>query len=85
MILFAIALADTTYTVKNGDCLNVIAQKFGTTVKQLQEWNGMVNPDLIYGGQVLIVAKSSSSSSTTPSESSTSGQYVTDAQMKQIG
>lgn len=39
------------YTVKSGDCLSVIAQKYGTTVSQLQSWNGISNPDLIYSGR----------------------------------
>lgn len=43
------------YTVKSGDCLSVIAQKYGTTVSQLQSWNGISNPDLIYAGQKLRV------------------------------
>ena len=43
------------YTVKSGDCLSVIAQKYGTTVSQLQSWNGISNPDLIYAGQRLRV------------------------------
>ncbi len=43
------------YTVKSGDRLSVIAQKYGTTVSQLQSWNGISNPDLIYAGQRLRV------------------------------
>ena len=43
------------YTVKSGDCLSVIAQKYGTTVSQLQSWNGISNPDVIYAGQRLRV------------------------------
>ena len=43
------------YTVKSGDCLSVIAQKYGTSVSQLQSWNGISNPDLIYAGQRLRV------------------------------
>lgn len=43
------------YTVKSGDYLSVIAQKYGTTVSQLQSWNGISNPNLIYVGQKLRV------------------------------
>ena len=43
------------YTVQSGDCLSVIAQNYGTTVSQLQSWNGISNPDLIYAGQKLRV------------------------------
>ena len=43
------------YTVQSGDCLSVIAQKYGTSVSQLQAWNGISNPDVIYAGQRLRV------------------------------
>lgn len=50
---------DITYTVKKGDNLTKIAEKFGTTVSKLVEWNKIKNPNLIYVGQVLIVYKGS--------------------------
>lgn len=43
------------YTVQRGDNLSKIAKKFGTTVAQLVKWNNIVNPNLIYTGQVLRV------------------------------
>lgn len=43
------------YTVQPGDTLSGIAQKFGTTVKKLQAWNGIRNPDLIYAGRKIRV------------------------------
>ena len=43
------------YTVKSGDCLSAIAQKYGTTVSQLVKWNNIKEPDLIYPGQTLRV------------------------------
>lgn len=43
----------TTYTVKKGDTLTSIAKKFNTTVGELVSSNGLKNPDIIYGGQVL--------------------------------
>ncbi len=43
----------TTYTVKVGDNLTKIAQKYGTTVDILVRKNGIKNPNLIYAGQVL--------------------------------
>lgn len=39
------------YTVVRGDTLTAIARKYGTTVNQLVEWNGIKNPNLIYVGQ----------------------------------
>lgn len=42
-----------TYYVRSGDCLSVIADRFGTTVQQLVEDNNIQNPDLIYVAQPL--------------------------------
>ena len=43
------------YIIKKGDCLSVIAQRYGTTVKTLCELNNIKNPDLIYAGNKLLV------------------------------
>ncbi len=43
------------YTVKAGDNLFRIAAQFGTTVAALVQANNIVNPNLIYVGQVLVV------------------------------
>ena len=45
--------ADKTYTVRRGDTLWEIAQRFGTTVPALVRLNRLKNPDLIYVGDVL--------------------------------
>lgn len=42
-----------TYTVHEGDTLSGIASKFGTTYQHLAEINGIVNPNIIYAGQVI--------------------------------
>ena len=42
-----------TYTVKAGDTLWAISQKFGTTVAALVSLNNIANPELIQVGQVL--------------------------------
>lgn len=39
------------YTVKSGDTLSGIAQKYGTTYQRLAQINGISNPNLIYPGQ----------------------------------
>lgn len=41
----------TTYTVKSGDTLSGIAKKHGTTVKRLQDLNGIKDANKIYAGQ----------------------------------
>lgn len=42
-----------TYTVKFGDTLSSIAQKFGVTVAAIQQLNGIKDPRLIHPGEVL--------------------------------
>jgi peptidoglycan/xylan/chitin deacetylase (PgdA/CDA1 family) len=52
----------STYTVRPGDSLSSIARAYGTTVEQLQAWNGdrypslVTNPNVIEPGWVLIVS-----------------------------
>jgi LysM repeat protein len=46
----------TTYTVVRGDTLGAIARRFGTTVANLASLNRIVNPNLIYPGQVLTIS-----------------------------
>jgi LysM repeat protein len=46
---------EKTYTVKEGDTLSEIAEKFGTTVTSLQKKNGIKDVNKIYVGQVLKV------------------------------
>ena len=48
----------TYYTVQRGDNLTKIAKEYNTTVSQLVAWNGIINPNLIFVGQKLIVSKS---------------------------
>lgn len=43
--------AEEVYVVKKGDILSKIANKFGTTVKKLAEYNGIANPNVIHVGQ----------------------------------
>jgi LysM repeat protein len=41
------------YTVAKGDVLSGIAIRFGVTVAQIQEWNGIKNANVISVGQKL--------------------------------
>ncbi|MFU1714172.1 N-acetylmuramoyl-L-alanine amidase [Bacillus amyloliquefaciens] len=50
----------TTYTVKKGDALSVIAQKNGVSMATLQRLNGIKNPNFIKVGQVLKLTDSAS-------------------------
>ncbi|KKE78142.1 LysM peptidoglycan-binding domain-containing protein [Bacilli bacterium] len=46
-------IAGSFYKIKSGDTLSDIASKTGTTVKTLQNLNGISNPDFIKVGQTL--------------------------------
>ena len=43
------------YVIQKGDCLSVLAQRYGTTVATLCELNNIKNPNLIYAGNRLLV------------------------------
>lgn len=43
------------YTIKKGDCLSVLADRYHTTVKTLCEINHISNPDLIITGNKLLI------------------------------
>ena len=45
------------YRVKTGDTLYSIAQRYGTTVDNLVSVNGIVNPSLIYIGQLIKIPR----------------------------
>ncbi len=45
----------TTYVVQHGDNLYRISLRFGRTVAQIAQANGITNYDLIYAGQTLII------------------------------
>lgn len=49
------ASAAQYYTIQSGDTLSAIASKCGTTVAQLQLWNGIANANVIYAGQKIRV------------------------------
>ncbi|MGF7183960.1 murein DD-endopeptidase MepM/ murein hydrolase activator NlpD [Desulfitispora alkaliphila] len=44
-----------TYVVKRGDTLNEIARRYQISVQQIQDANGIANPNLIKAGQVLSI------------------------------
>ncbi len=45
--------AQLIYTVRKGDTLSAIADRFGVTVSQVMDWNGIDDPNAIQPGQVL--------------------------------
>jgi hypothetical protein len=54
------AFADSAYTVKDGDALWKIAEKYQTTWQALAEYNKLANPNLIYVNQKLAIPDGSS-------------------------
>lgn len=53
---FLLEVAVGKYEIKYGDCLNVIAERFNTSVEQLMADNqNIVDPDLIYAGDFLVI------------------------------
>ena len=44
---------ESTYVIQRGDTLAKIATRYGVTVKQLTDLNGIKNPNLIVPGQTL--------------------------------
>ena len=47
-----------TYIVQSGDTLTLIAKKFNTTVERIALLNNIINPNLIYPGQILKIETS---------------------------
>ena len=45
--------SDSTYVIQRGDTLAKIATRYGVTVKQLSDLNGIKNPNMIVPGQTL--------------------------------
>ena len=67
------------YTVQTGNTLSGIAYKYGVTVSQLQQWNNISNPNLIYTGQVLKIYQMSEgqASGKNRTSSSSNSSYTT--------
>lgn len=71
-----VALADTSYTVVPGDTLSRIAQRFGTTVAVLVQTNRIINPNLIYVGQILTIPGGGGGGGGTTPPPAPGGTYV---------
>ena len=61
----AFAQETTTYTVKSGDTLSGIAEKYNTTVEKLAEKNKIKDIHLIYVDQVLVIDGEAPATATT--------------------
>ncbi len=58
------ASAQSSYTIRSGDTLSSIAQRFGTDVATLARANGISNPNRIYAGESLNVPGTGTSTHT---------------------
>lgn len=55
---------EAIYTVKKGDTLSGIAQKYNTTYQKLAEYNNIPDPNKIYVGQVIKIPSNSTQKAT---------------------
>jgi LysM repeat protein len=69
------------YTVVEGDTLWEIAGRHGVTVEELAESNGIVDPDLILSGQVLLIPGPAGAAGGAPTTEHTSGGDVYTVQL----
>ncbi|MBR0596336.1 amidohydrolase family protein [Sinanaerobacter chloroacetimidivorans] len=61
---FGFAFADESYTVKSGDVLWKIAEKYQKSYQELAEYNKIKDPNLIYVNQVIQIPDSRASNTT---------------------
>jgi len=65
-VALPLASADTSYVVQPGENLFRIALRHGLTTAQLAAYNGIINPDRVYAGQVLLIPDSNSAPAAQP-------------------
>ena len=68
----------TTYTVKSGDTLSGIAEKYNTTVEKLAEKNKIKDIHLIYVDQVLVIDGEAPTTSAAPAEAPVAAPAATE-------
>jgi len=74
----AFAQETTTYTVKSGDTLSGIAEKYNTTVEKLAEKNKIKDIHLIYVDQVLVIDGEAPATSTATAEAPVAAPAATE-------
>jgi LysM repeat protein len=69
--------AGDSYVVQRGDTLYRIALNHGLTLGELAQANNIINPDVIYAGQVLVIPGGESETEESPSEPESTNEPVT--------
>ena len=69
--------SDSTYVIQRGDTLAKIATRYGVTVKQLTDLNGIKNPNMIVPGQTLKIPGTTTTAPAATSSSSGSQKTYT--------
>ncbi|CAM9863178.1 unnamed protein product, partial [Ascophyllum nodosum] len=69
--------AGKSYTIKTGDTLWAIAHENGVTIEDLQSWNYIPNPNMIFPGNTLIVRQGTRNTPAAPASPSGAGESYT--------
>jgi LysM repeat protein len=69
--------SDSSYVIQRGDTLAKIATRYGVTVKQLTDLNGIKNPNMIVPGQTLKIPGTTTTAPAATSSSSGSQKTYT--------
>ncbi len=77
----AAAGSGSTYTVHDGDTLDSIAERLGTTAAALAAANHLADPNLIFAGQVLVVSGAAAAPTASASTPASTGSLVLAAQV----
>ena len=67
----------TTYTVKSGDVLGKIAERYGCTVAQIKSWNGLTSNNIKVGQKLIVSAPASKPAQTAQAAQPSNGEYTT--------
>ena len=67
----------TTYTIKNGDNLGAIAEKYGVTASDIRKWNGISGNKIIAGNTLKIYSDSYTDKRDNATTKTTSGSFYT--------
>ena len=66
----------TTYTIKNGDNLGAIAEKYGVSASDIRKWNGISGNKIIAGNTLKIYSDSYTDKRDNTTTKTTSGTYT---------